>query len=104
MRFRLGFVTGLATGYYLGTRAGRHRYEQINRTIARVRRTEAYQSVVEEAKDAVGDVTEKVTEKAKAAVEEGVEKARHAISHDDGRDPTIAVSDPPPGAGYSSSR
>ena len=94
----------MATGYYLGARAGRERYEQISRTIARVRRTEAYQSVIEDAKAAVEDVTEKVTEKAKAAVEDGIEKARAAISSDDRPDPVIAVSDPPPGAGYSSSR
>lgn len=29
MRYRLTFVTGLAVGYLLGTRAGRERYEQI---------------------------------------------------------------------------
>ncbi|MFZ4516330.1 MAG: hypothetical protein ACOYN3_08470 [Acidimicrobiia bacterium] len=29
MRFRTGVIIGLAVGYYLGTRAGRERYEQI---------------------------------------------------------------------------
>ncbi len=66
MRFRLGLVTGLATGYYLGARAGRQRYDQINRLMRRVRRTEAFQTVVEDAKSAVG---------------EGVEKARSALHH-----------------------
>ncbi len=37
MRFRLGLVLGFATGYYLGTRAGRERYEQIRRLVARTR-------------------------------------------------------------------
>ena len=64
MRFRLGLVTGLATGYYLGARAGRQRYDQINRTIAKVRRSETF---------------EEVTERAKAVVEEGVEKARVTV-------------------------
>src|SRR3954453_4742860 len=84
MRFRLGLVTGLATGYYLGARAGRQRYDQINRTVARIRRTEAYQSVVDDAKSAVEEVADKVTDKAKAVVEEGVEKARSAIHHNNG--------------------
>lgn len=34
MRYRLTFITGLAVGYVLGTRAGRERYEQL-RTCAR---------------------------------------------------------------------
>ena len=64
MRFRLGLVTGLATGYYLGARAGRQRYDQINRSLGKLRRTEAF---------------EEVTERAKAVVEEGVEKARSTV-------------------------
>jgi hypothetical protein len=38
-RFRIGLGLGLAVGYYLGSRAGRARYEQINRTVARIRKT-----------------------------------------------------------------
>jgi hypothetical protein len=67
MRFRLGLVTGLATGYYLGARAGRQRYDQINRAVARVRRSDAF---------------EVATERARSVVEEGVEKARAVIDHD----------------------
>lgn len=29
MRFRTGLIIGAAVGYYLGTRAGRERYDQI---------------------------------------------------------------------------
>jgi F0F1-type ATP synthase membrane subunit b/b' len=75
MRFRLGFVTGMATGYYLGAKAGRQRYDQINRTVAKIKRSEAYEEVTEMAKAKV----EEAAEKAKSAVEEGVEKARSAI-------------------------
>ena len=64
MRFRLGLASGFAAGYYLGTRAGRERYEQINRTLAKVRRSEAYETAAD---------------KAKAAVDAGVEKAREAV-------------------------
>jgi hypothetical protein len=106
MRFRLGLVTGLAAGYYLGARAGRQRYDQINRTVARIRRTEAYQSVVDDAKSAVEDVADKVTDKAKAVVEEGVEKARAAIHHNHGHSETAGTELPGTGSptDHSSSR
>jgi hypothetical protein len=64
MRFRLGLVTGFAAGYYLGARAGRQRYDQINRALRRAKRS---------------DACEAATEKAKAAVEEGVDKARDLV-------------------------
>ena len=35
MRFRVGLGLGFALGYYLGARAGRERYEQLRRIIAR---------------------------------------------------------------------
>jgi hypothetical protein len=35
MRFRLGAALGFGVGYYLGARAGRERYEQLRRLIAR---------------------------------------------------------------------
>ena len=64
MRFRLGLLLGFAAGYYLGTMAGRERYEQINRMVRRVKRTEAFETA---------------QEKAKAAVDLGVERAREAV-------------------------
>jgi hypothetical protein len=36
-RFRAGVVAGLAAGYYLGTKAGRQRYDQIRAGIDRLR-------------------------------------------------------------------
>ena len=64
MRFRLGLLIGFAAGYYVGTMAGRERYEQINRTLRKVRGTGAYETA---------------TEKAKAVVDLGVERARDAV-------------------------
>jgi hypothetical protein len=81
MRFRLGLVTGFATGYYLGTKAGRQRYDQINRVVSWVRRSETF---------------EVAAERAKTVVEEGVEKALSLV---DGRGNGSAPPDP-----YSSSR
>ena len=37
MGFKTGVIVGLAAGYYLGAKAGRERYEQINRWIDQVR-------------------------------------------------------------------
>jgi hypothetical protein len=64
MRFRLGVVTGFATGYYLGARAGRQRYEQINRSLSKLRGSESFEAAAE---------------KARAVVDEGVEKARSIV-------------------------
>ena len=43
MRYRVTFIAGLAAGYVLGTRAGRERYEQIQRAVRRVADTPAVQ-------------------------------------------------------------
>lgn len=114
MRFRLGLVTGMATGYYLGARAGRQRYDQINRAVARLKRSDAYEAATERARSAVEDAAER----ARAVVEDGVEKARSVIDdrtdtpgangHGPDPDPTAGIilpTDPPTGlGGYSSSR
>jgi hypothetical protein len=34
-RFRIGLVIGFGVGYYLGTKAGRERYEQLRALVAR---------------------------------------------------------------------
>ncbi|MDQ3305646.1 MAG: hypothetical protein M3535_06640 [Actinomycetota bacterium] len=59
MRFRLGYVLGFGTGYYLGTRAGRARYDQLNRLLAKARRSDAYEAASDKAKDLVDDGVER---------------------------------------------
>ena len=54
MKIRFGFITGFASGYYLGTRAGRQRYEQINRAIGKLRESDGFAAVKEKARTAVG--------------------------------------------------
>ncbi len=57
-------MIGFGAGYYLGSMAGHERYEQINRAVRKVKRSEAY------------DVA---TDKAKAVVDLGVERARDMV-------------------------
>jgi len=45
MRFRAGLVVGFAVGYYLGARAGRERYEQIEQWFDKVRGTDTYREI-----------------------------------------------------------
>jgi hypothetical protein len=64
MRFRIGLLLGFGLGYYLGSMAGRQRYEQINRMIGKVKRSDAY---------------EVATDKARAVVDLGVERAKDVV-------------------------
>jgi hypothetical protein len=71
MRFRAGLVIGFATGFYVGAMAGRERYEQINRTLRRAKRSDAFDAA---------------TDKAKAVVDLGVERAKDIVETKFGRD------------------
>ncbi len=64
MRFRLGMITGFGAGYYLGAKAGRERYEQINQKLRKARRSEAF---------------EVAADRTRATLEEGVDKARDLV-------------------------
>lgn len=66
MRIRLGLFTGLFIGYYLGTKAGRERYEQLNRLGRKLRKSNAMDAA---------------TDKAKSAVDSGYSKAKDEIRH-----------------------
>jgi hypothetical protein len=73
-------MTGFAAGYYLGAMAGRERYEQINRTVNRIKGTDVYET-------AAG--------KAKAVVDLGVERARDVVESKIGNG-SSSPGDPPP--------
>lgn len=54
-RFRLGVVVGFGVGYYLGTKAGRERYEQLRALVAKSPLSKvqaAYELGVERLRDA----------------------------------------------------
>ena len=66
MRFRLGVMVGFGAGYYLGAKAGRERYVQLNSYIRKIKRSDAYEAATDKAK-AVVDLT---GERAKELIEE----------------------------------
>ena len=64
MRFRMGLIVGFGAGYYLGAKAGRERYEQLRRTVRKVRGSQALDTAAD---------------KAKAVVDLGMERARDLV-------------------------
>jgi hypothetical protein len=66
MRMRLGLMTGFGLGYYLGAKAGRERYIQMNAMLRKARRSDAYQAATDQA-EAVVDLA---AERAKGFVGE----------------------------------
>jgi len=62
-------VTGFAGGYYLGTRAGQERYEQINKLLHKARRSDAFETVADKTKAVVGEGVDTAREKAQELVD-----------------------------------
>lgn len=54
MGFKSGAFIGFAVGYVQGSKAGRDRYEQINRTWKKVKQTPTYQTVMSQVNQALG--------------------------------------------------
>lgn len=79
MKGKVLFVVGLATGYVLGTRAGRERYEQIASAARGVWNAAPVQKGVETAKEfalaRVGDVSDTVFDSAKKIVKAAAKAA-----------------------------
>jgi hypothetical protein len=74
----MGMLVGFGAGYYLGTKAGRERYVQLNAWMRKVRRSDAYDAA---------------TEKAKAVIDLGVERTKgfveeHLPDHHDAGQPS----------------
>ena len=89
MRFRLGMAIGFASGYYLGSMAGRERYEQINAAIGKLKRSEAFEVASERARDVVDAGIDKATDVIERSQGNGDEPAY-------GTDPYLRASPPPP--------
>ncbi|MDQ1696040.1 MAG: hypothetical protein QOJ03_1393 [Frankiaceae bacterium] len=67
MRYKATFLIGFATGYTLGAKAGRERYEQIRRTMRGLSENPAVQSAAgvlqAQASSLVGSARDKVIDK-----------------------------------------
>jgi hypothetical protein len=85
MRGKIIFVVGLATGYVLGTRAGRERYEQIKAGAEKVWNTPAVQSGVDKVQEFAGARVDSVKADLSA-------KAHGALSALIGREPRTSSS------------
>jgi hypothetical protein len=66
MKMRFGLVAGFGVGYYLGAKAGRERYIQINTLLRKARRSDAYRKAADQAEFVV-DLAE---ERARGFIEE----------------------------------
>ena len=71
MRFRTGLVVGLGAGYYFGAKAGRERFEQLDRVLTKVKASEALDTAAD---------------KARAVLDLSVERARDLIESADESD------------------
>jgi len=71
MRFRLGFIVGFGLGYYVGARAGRERFEDINRLLRKVKRSDTFETAAD---------------KARSAMDNGVDRARVVMDSKIGSD------------------
>ena len=55
-------MVGFGAGYYLGAKAGRERYVQLNAMIQKVRRSDAYEVASDKAREVVDLTVEKTKE------------------------------------------
>jgi len=75
MRFRTGLIVGAATGYVLGTKAGRERYEQLRRWWRGVAGNPKVQELAERGKGMAGQAGRK----GMGAVQRGVTKVGSGV-------------------------
>ena len=75
MGTKMTFLVGLGTGYVLGARAGRERYEDIRRLWSQISGSPTVQRAAEKTKDVAGEGAKKSL----YAVQRGVEKAGSAV-------------------------
>jgi membrane protein DedA with SNARE-associated domain len=62
MGFKTGAVVGFAVGYYLGTKAGRERYEQINTWIDQLRDSDALNTAADRARQVIEDAPDRTAD------------------------------------------
>lgn len=67
MKFKTGLIVGLAIGYYYGAKAGRERFEQIERVLQPIRESAVYRQVTDQARGAVGSTLRETATRAREA-------------------------------------
>ena len=75
MGMKTGLIIGFGAGYVLGSKAGRHRYEEIQAAWSRFTGSPAVQKAADNAKAFAGDAGRKSLE----AVQGGVSKVTDAV-------------------------
>ncbi|KUJ66329.1 hypothetical protein ACZ90_37530 [Streptomyces albus subsp. albus] len=87
MRYRLTFITGVAVGYVLGTRAGRERYEQLRKAAQRFSQNPAVRNTAESAalsgRRAAATAFGKVEDRLPGAVSDRVRARRDQLAADE---------------------
>ena len=78
MRTKATFLAGFATGYVLGSRAGRQRYEQIRRSAKAVAASPAVRRVAASVQHQAGDALSAARDKATGAVSDRLHDKRPA--------------------------
>jgi hypothetical protein len=92
MRFRVPLFLGIAIGYVLGTRAGRGRYEQIQRTFEAVRQSEPAQQLGAEVRGATAKAGHKIEEKTAAGVAKVTGKIKDKVGGGNGHPDNSQIS------------
>lgn len=69
MRFRFGMILGFVAGYVLGAKAGRKRYDQIERAFSSFMGAEPVQRVTERGKEYLGNGMTAASERIREASE-----------------------------------
>jgi hypothetical protein len=78
MRTKATFLAGFATGYVLGSRAGRQRYEQIRRAAKGVAASPVVQRAATAVQQQAGDALSAARDKATGAVSDRLHEKRPA--------------------------
>jgi hypothetical protein len=86
MRTKATFLAGFATGYVLGARAGRQRYEQIRQAARTLASNPAVQSTAQQLQHQAGDVLSTAKDKASGAIGDRLHDKRPAWLSSQGAD------------------
>jgi len=98
-------MTGFAGGYYLGTKAGRERHEQIQQLLRKTRRSDVFETAANKTRTVVGDRVDVDKNKAQEAKDKAQELVDSRLGNGQSGGPSRGNDGEmsPPG-GYSSSR